>query len=174
MESGKPKVYVSAFFCTDIIRDKDTDLLTAIRITTAFNARPVVVTPKLPDGTPDHANAEQFFEPARLYVIINFHAEQATVFQLELKMKRPDGEFMNTEVGMPSGPCSIGGGANGALTLKIALSLDVKHHGEHWLEIYMDEEVTFKLPYLVIHPGTDSSPAVSQPGAGWSVLQHVR
>jgi len=72
---GKPRVYVSAFFCESVVREKN-DLLTAIRINEGYIVRPLRVTPQLPDGTPDLRNHSLIFQPLRISAVVKFCSEE--------------------------------------------------------------------------------------------------
>lgn len=82
---GKPRVYVSAFFCESVVREKN-DLLTAIRINEGV--RPLRVTPQLPDGTPDLRNRSLIFQPLRISAVVKFCSEEPTEFMFRLNGTR--------------------------------------------------------------------------------------
>jgi hypothetical protein len=161
----KPKVYVSAFVCTETIRDKESDLLTAINITNGFNAGVSVLTPKHPDGSLVKEKRIIFCNPINCHAVIAFYAERETDVEFLVKARRPDG----SEMGTARTPqiIEIGEGAAG-MVLNVKLSLASEMEGTHWIELYTDGELATKLPIKVVHETPSEDPNDYRPPVGAS------
>ena len=86
----KPQVYVNAFACERVIRDKS-DILTAVQITNGYTVNPIKLTLRLPDGSPDEEHAQLVFQPLSVSVVISFYAERPSEFTFTIKAKTPSG-----------------------------------------------------------------------------------
>jgi hypothetical protein len=158
----RARVYVSAIFCADIIRESATDLLTAVRITNAFTATPARFTPKLPDAALDVAHQELIYKPVTFHAVINFWAESSCSFEFMLGGTKPNGEPL-AGMGGPM-PIEIPGDGGSGHTLNLTASLPGSLAGVYWFEFLVDSEIALKLPMSILH-GSESPESMysSQP-----------
>jgi len=138
-DSEKPKVWVSAILCNDVIREAN-GVTTALRISNGYQANPVTLT--LPDG-----NSTTVFRPLEFKIIITSHCELERRFDLTFRLIKTEGEAV-TDL-----PPFNGVHVKGALgmTLTINMSLPSEKQGVFWLEVYVDGELSFKMPMIVTH-----------------------
>jgi hypothetical protein len=147
---NRPKVYVSAVICEDIVREQDTSLLTAIRITHAFTSVPAVVTQRLPDGTRDLERQEIIFRPLKIRLVVSFYCESAVKFLFIVRGVKPDGSdlhAMENEV-----PVEIPYPDGGAYTLNITFRMSGSMAGVYWLQFHVDGEIANKIMLAILHP----------------------
>ena len=152
-QSDKPRVYVSAFFCQEMIREPDKDLLTAIRIADSFAAVPIELSPTFDgEGEPPPFSPMRTYLPLDAHAVIAFRSEAPVEFTASLRGTGPNGEIMPG--GFEDHPCKIGAdGAGYTLNANVRVPTDQK--GTYWFEIYVDGELATKLPLRIEHP--DSS-----------------
>jgi hypothetical protein len=145
-ESGKPKIYVSAFFCEKVLLEK-TDLLTAIRISQGYNVRAMLFTPSDADGNPDQSREFLFWNPLIAFAVITFLSEGPIEFSFFMRGIAPDGTILK-----PSAPqiLRMAGGADGH-TLTVTMNLYPEKEGDYWFEIYVNDELANKIVLRVIH-----------------------
>jgi hypothetical protein len=146
-EPAKQKVYVSAFVCNDIIRDRETDLLTAIKIANGFNAPISTFVPRNPDGTPDSEGRIIISSPIICHLVISFFCEVARSVSLTVKAKLPTGDDM-ANAPNASQTFDIGAGAAGRVP-NVELSMASDTEGTHWIEVYVHDEIATKVPLKI-------------------------
>ncbi len=148
-DQGKAFVYVSAVFCSDIIREHGTDLLTAVRITSAFTAIPARITPRLPDGARDLSRQEVIYAPVKFHAVITFWAEKARTFRFQMSGVKPNGEPLN---GMKEPvDIEVPGGELGGYTINLTASVPGGLAGIYLFDMLVDGEVMLKLPVQILH-----------------------
>ena len=140
IESGKPLVYVSAFFCQDVI--KENGILTAIRISDAFTAEPSGAQKK-PDGSEFTT-----YGPIKIKGVFIFRCEQAVSFTAKIKIASP---ASSTYVERFSTPVSLRGDMVEPHVLNMASSLDADVEGAYWFEVYVDDRLATKAALYVMH-----------------------
>lgn len=149
VDSEKPQVYVSAIFCTDIIREHGTDLLSAVRITSAFTANPARVTPELPDGSLDTSRQEVVYAPVRFHAVITFWAEQPRTFTFQMQGLKPNGERLN-DMRDPV-DIEVPGGELGGYTINLKAFVPGSLAGIYLFDMIIDGKVALRLPMRILH-----------------------
>lgn len=135
-------VYVSAFFCQDVIRESDS-FLTAFRITGAYTFSPLLISD--PDGL---FPAYLSFPPLKLHAVILLNTEKPASFFVQLKAFGPDGALFGPE--SPPIKCETKGGAEGhALNLTINLRSNIP--GDCWMEVLINGLLVTKVPLRIVH-----------------------
>jgi hypothetical protein len=143
-----PRIFVSAFLCQEIIREKN-DILTALRIVNAFTVEPTMVETPSPDGK---SNTTLGFPILSFSAYCSFHADEHAEFDVRIKGIDPNGAEL-----LPANPpvkCAVEGGALGH-TLVVALKLATRVPGDYRIEIYVNENLAAKIPLRVIHNQTE-------------------
>jgi len=149
-QADKPRVYVAAFFCQDIIRERDNDFLTAVRIAESFAAVPVEITPVFQgEGQLPEVPAIRVYPPLDAHAVVMFRSEQPIEFTCSMRGVMPDGELWPG--GFQDLKCRIG--ADGAgYTLNLSIRIPTDREGTFWFEIYVEGELATKLPLRIAHP----------------------
>lgn len=151
-ENGKikPRVYVNAVLCGNIIKHQE-NLLSAIRLADAYIVNPLKIIPPLSDGSPDETNAQFVYQPLRLGAIFTFRTEEPAEFTVTLKGVRPSGN--------PLYPSSetfhiiTGSGAEGHV-MNVNFSITTEEEGDYWIEFYVDGVLANKVPIRITHGST--------------------
>jgi hypothetical protein len=143
--TAKPRIYTSAFFCQDVLREKDSDVLTAIRISDAFTVLPAEFT--LESGK-ESAVTKSFYLPLMVHALLRFHSDGPTDFEVRLKGIDPDGVEMKP-MGAPFRCKSKGGTAGHSLNIK--LTIGTGKEGDYRLEVYVDGGLATTMPLRIIH-----------------------
>jgi hypothetical protein len=150
---SKPKIYVNALFCADIVREKDTDLLTAIRVTNAFTVHPLKAAVEFTDDGPIEEHV--VYPPIRFHAVITFWCKEPREFTFSLKGYRANGDplegNMETIITLPK--ASLGGH-----TINLDSTMPGIVPGVHWFEFCVDGEPITRLPLVIIHQKKDSPP----------------
>jgi hypothetical protein len=146
------EIYVSAFFCQDVIRDKKTDLLTAIKITNAFT-----VPWKTLEGG-EVSFKINLHPQLALNAVITFTSTKAIGFDYRIRGFDPSGKELTPPP--PPTRCDLEGGAAGQ-TVNVAMRLPTDKAGDYWFEIYVDDAVKTRMPLRIIHDAT-VHPSMSQ------------
>lgn len=147
--ASKPRLYVSGFICTDVIIDKQTGLLSAIRIASAFNSFPADATVR--DDETGVSRDVLAFPRINCRAVIQVYCDTPTRFRLTMQAKRPDGSSMTPTTDQAAGEYEIEGGAEG-LTLDVGMAIASDTAGTHWIELIVDDQMATKWPLLIIHP----------------------
>lgn len=133
----KPRVYVSALVCGDVIREAPLHggplMLTLVRVSQGFAADPS--------------------ETISFYVVSTFTAEQPCSFRFLLRVVAPNG----VQVTCVTHDYKIGQGADGA-TLSSKVAIPATIGGDYWFELLVDDEVATKIPLRILHALPDFSP----------------
>jgi hypothetical protein len=143
-ETESPRIFVSAFLCQDIIREKN-EILTAVRIANAITVEP---TPFEVPSTDGKRSTNLGFPVLNCFILCSFHADQRVEFDARIKGISPSGAEL-----LPASPptkCTVEGGAIGH-TLVVALKLATGIAGDYWIEIYVNENLETKIPMRIIH-----------------------
>ena len=149
-QSDKPRVYVSAFFCQETIREREKDFLTAVRIAESFAAVPVEITPIFQgEGEPPEFPALKVYPPLDAHAVAMFRSEQPIEFTCSMRGVRPDGG--RWPGGFEDLKCKIGEDGTG-YTLNLSLRIPTDQEGTFWFEIYVEGELATKLPLRIVHP----------------------
>ena len=129
---------------------------TAVRITDSITVVPWIKTVKMPDG----AEAEVTLYPnAKFHLLIFAHGEPRK-FTVSVRGVWPNGESRNVH----DFECETNGtvGGNAALVLNMMLPGEI--HGVFWFEIYVDSELSLRLPIQILDgSGPSRAPESSQP-----------
>jgi hypothetical protein len=165
-EPGKPKIYVSAILCDKLLREKDSDLLSAIQIGQGYRAAPVVFTPTNENGESDRSRDVFYWTPIKIFAVINFLSDSPAEFSYYMRGIAPDGTIMQPS---PAQTLSTGGGAAG-YSLVTTIKLVPEKEGDHWFEVYVDDELVNKMALRIIHekdvirvsPRPSESPSASE------------
>jgi len=155
----KPRVYVNAIFCSDIIREREpVDLLTAIRVTSAFSVNPITATIKLYEGAPEETDRpELIYHPVKFHAIVTFWSEGPRDFDFTIRGHHPSGEAMNTD--MKPLRVSLQAPTNGHHTINLNSTIPGTIPGVHWFEFCVDGVMITKLPLVILHPKKDALPS---------------
>ncbi|SRR6266699_5745097 len=146
-EPGKPKIYVSAFFCDKVLREAN-DLLTAIRVNQGYIATPTMIPAEGDDtDNPDPSRALFFWTPFSISAVITFLSESPAEFSYFMRSVAPDGAIYS-----PAPPVRLTtvGGAEGH-TMNVSINFSPEKAGDHWFEIYVDDELVNKMALRIIH-----------------------
>ncbi|SPE39785.1 hypothetical protein SBA3_3410004 [Candidatus Sulfopaludibacter sp. SbA3] len=146
---SKPRVYVNALFCDTVIKESESNLLTAVRITDGYTINPLAVPPRLPDGTLDHEHPLMVFQPLRLSAVFNFRTEQPSEFSFVIKGTRPSGKPLSSSTPTPV-MMRTGAGAEGNI-LNVSFTMSTDEPGDYWFEFWIDDEIATKVPIRIIH-----------------------
>jgi hypothetical protein len=146
--AGIPGLYVSAFFCQSTIREQETNILSAMRITDAYTVSPFSIDSKL------------VFFPIEPRLVVTFKSESPMSFRVDVVGKLPDGRDMPLH-NAPNG--KTGGGAAGyTLTVTVGIPTDIP--GEFWFTVYVNDLPVTKVPFRVIHAAI-STPQSENPSS---------
>jgi len=141
--TAKPRIYVSAFFCQEVIRDKS-DILTAIRITNAYTTVPTSVTVEIGSGL---TVTKQVYMPFVVCAVLTFHSDNPVDFEVRLRGFDPDGIELSTG---DQFHCHSQGGAAGHV-LNTRLTIATGKQGEYRLDVYVDDLLATTMPPRIIH-----------------------
>jgi hypothetical protein len=139
---SKPAIYTSAFICQSSISAKN-GLVTAVNIGDIFHTSHLEFDLTLPNGITQTARV---FPPVNVTLIMMFRSEEPTEFDLRFEGKLPNGELLP---GDNRSHVKLDRGVKGAF-LNIDLTIDPRYDGEMWFEIYIDEELATKIPFLIV------------------------
>src|ERR1700733_15186340 len=142
--ASKPRIYLSAFLCQDVIREKNSDVLTAIRISNAYTVLPTDVTVQLGPGL---TVAKQVYLPVQFSAVLSFFSDGPVDFDVTLKGFDPDG--IELELGQPF-RCRSEGGTVGH-TLNNRITVATNKAGEHRIAVYVDNVKVSMMPLKIIH-----------------------
>lgn len=141
----KPRVFANVIVCESAIKDH-TGVLTAIRITNSYALSPAKYTPPRTDGTFDEANAQYFYLPFAVALIITFYAEGQTEFDATLFVTPPDGK--RRQMSPTPIRCRIAAAGAGH-TLNVKFSLTTQIEGLFWIEVHVDGQLATKSPVVI-------------------------
>jgi hypothetical protein len=142
--AAKPRIYTSAFLCQDVIREKNNDILTAVRITNAYTVLPTEVTVEIGPGI---TITKQEYLPTALSAVLSFYSDGPVDFEVRLSGHDPDG--VELTFGSPFHCRSEGGAAGHTLNTRIIVA--TKKPGEHRIDVYVDEVRVTTMPLRIIH-----------------------
>jgi|HubBroStandDraft_6_1064221.scaffolds.fasta_scaffold156264_2 hypothetical protein len=139
-------VYVNAVFCTDIVRESQTDLLTAIRVTNAFTVQPAKATVKFPDGRPPEQQI--IYPPIRFHAVITFWCSEPREFTFVMKGYHANGQeldaAMETKIKLPK--ATLGGH-----TINLHSTMPGLIPGVFWFDFCIDGVVVTRQPLVILH-----------------------
>lgn len=139
------RVYVSAFFCQDVIREAKTDILTAFRLTNAVLSVPTEIPASEP-GSPSRS----IYQQVRVSAVITIYSDEAGDFDVQIRGVGPDGKQIKPEPAEPVLHCRSGGGAAGQ-TITITMFIGSEKPGDFWFSVYVNDNLKTKLPLRIIH-----------------------
>ncbi len=141
---SKPRIYLSAFLCQEVLREKNSDVLTAIRISNAYTILATEVTVELGPGL---SVSKQVYLPVQFSAVLSFYSDGPVDFDVNLKGFDPDG--LELELGEPY-RCHSEGGASGH-TLNNRITIPTSKPGEHRIDVYVDNVKVTTMPLRIIH-----------------------
>ena len=147
----KPTIYTSAFICGSVLTDKES-ILSAIRIADIFTAPSMDVAVVCPHGA---SQTLHIYLPVHVAAVLMFRSEEPVDFMMRFQGKDASGEILP---GVYNVPISIGPGYRTNI-LNVALQIDPRHVGDLWFEIYVDENLSTKFPFRIIHEAPRTTPS---------------
>ena len=142
------KLYTSVIVCDDVIRDKKSDNLTAIRITDAFIVQSYQYVPALASGQPDFASASISRLPVKFHIIVRFVSEVPHIFEMRIGGTTPSGR--NLKVSEGAVKCRTAGGPYGQ-TYSIESTMNADEQGVHWIHVFVNDDLVSKAPILLVY-----------------------
>jgi hypothetical protein len=144
-ESGKPIVYVSAFFCDRVLREHD-GILSAIRVVDVF-------TVSVPEEM-----AQPFTPRLETNLIIIFRAEVPVKLIVAIRATDPIGRTQEHK--FPVALTGVPGMY--VFTASIALFINGALEGTNWYDILIDGSLSTRLPLHIKHVKIPTSQELKQ------------
>ena len=147
-ESDKPKIWVSALICTDVLREDHgaRKMLTALRISNGFQATPINLQPD--PGLPG-----LLFATIQFKLLVTAHCEVERTFTMTSRMVAPNGRTFEDMQPMENQVILSNGSG---VTTVINSSISPNLAGVYWFEIFVDGELATKVPMVILHQSQDS------------------
>jgi hypothetical protein len=146
---SKPRIYTSAFFCQDIVKEQN-NLLTAVRIGNSYKVAPTNVTVEIGPG---FTVSKQVWLSVPISAVLTFHSDGPVDFNVVLKGFDPDG--IPIILGDPF-QCRSEGGSSGQV-LNTRIDIGTKKSGDHRIDVYVDGIAVTRAFFNIIHVGTQSA-----------------
>lgn len=143
-------IYTSGIICNDAIEDRETRVLSAIRI---VDHVVVDVPHPVPEGT-------VIVYPVPFFVVLFFKSDDPEEFDIVFTGIRPDG----LRIPHPPERITTGGGTQGH-TVRIRIDMDPRLWGTWWFEVSARGQVLLRLPFAVIPPNQNSGTTRQTPAA---------
>jgi hypothetical protein len=159
--ASKPRIYASAFFCQDVIKEHN-NLLTAVRIGNSYKVAPTKVSVELGPGV---TVSKQVWLSVPINAVVSFFSDGPVDFDVVLKGFDPDG--VPITLGDPF-RCRAEGGSTGQV-LNARIDIGTNKSGDHRLDVYVDGIVVTSAFFKIIHVGMQSADPQFGPSAPSSV-----
>ena len=147
-DSEKPKIWVSAILCADVIREVrgSKTIVTALRISNGFQATQL----ELMSGD---EIAQVAFAAIEFKLIVTASCEVVREFDISFRLIFPNGNVF--EDMLPLLKQKILGSGSGFTTI-VNSTINPNLQGVYWFEIYVDQELSTKVPLVILHESQDS------------------
>lgn len=156
--AAKPRIYTSAFFCQDVLREHDTNLLTAVRIGSSYKVAPTDVTVELGPGI---TISKKVWMSVLVSAVVSFFSDGPVDFEVVLKGLDPDG--IPVLFGEPF-QCHSEGSSSGHV-LNTRINVATNKQGDHRVDVYVDGVQATSMFFRIIHVGSQSAVPQSGPPA---------
>src|SRR5947209_7218768 len=137
----------AAFLCQDAIIEKDTNILSAIKLMDRLDI-------DLPASLPANAT---FVIPIKTTVVVTFKSPIPRRFTAHIIGRRPD----KSEFASGAYSLELTGGAHGH-TLLMPVRFESTSAGIYWFEVWVEGDVLQRIPLEVRHTATAQSESPSQ------------